>query len=311
MAADHGFADYLLFVDGQAVGALEAKPEGYPLSSVEPQVKLYSEGLPKGLPAPLRPLPFLYLSTGVETRFANLLDPEHRTRPVFAVHRPETLAEWLRAETLEQWLAARAGGSLAAEASQDFGSRPSTLRARLRRMPPVHIPNLWPNKIEALQNLERSFAADRPRALSELARQPEVRLALDNDALFQVAENMIYLRKHRKLTQATLARKMGTSQAKVARIEGGRENVTLRTLEKAVLALEGRLGLSIAPAEFYFPGLPSWWSMADAVGADSPYRLHFVHVVESGSGSLKVGAGWSGAIRTLPSATLLTESSAA
>ena len=169
MAADHGFADYLLFVDGQAVGALEAKPEGYPLSSVEPQVKLYSEGLPKGLPAPHRPLPFLYLSTGVETRFANLLDPEHRTRPVFAVHRPETLAEWLRAETLEQWLAARAGGSLAAEASPGFGSRPSTLRARLRRMPPVHIPNLWPNKIEALQNLERSFAADRPRALIQMA----------------------------------------------------------------------------------------------------------------------------------------------
>jgi len=39
MASDHGFADYLLFVDGQAVGALEAKPEGYPLASVEPQVK--------------------------------------------------------------------------------------------------------------------------------------------------------------------------------------------------------------------------------------------------------------------------------
>ena len=169
MAPDHGFADYLLFVDGQAVGALEAKPEGYPLASVEPQVKLYSEGLPNGLPAPHRPLPFLYLSTGIETRFANLLDPEHRTRPVFAVHRPETLTDWLRAETLERWLAALAGGSLAAEASPDFGSRPSTLRARLRRMPPVHIPNLWPNKIEALQNLERSFAADRPRALIQMA----------------------------------------------------------------------------------------------------------------------------------------------
>ena len=74
MAPDHGFADYLLFVNGQAVGALEAKPEGYPLASVEPQVKLYSEGLPKGLAAPHRPLPFLYLSTGVETRFANILD---------------------------------------------------------------------------------------------------------------------------------------------------------------------------------------------------------------------------------------------
>ena len=147
--------------------------------------------------------------------------------------------------------------------------------------------------------------------MSELARRPDVRLALDNDALLQVAENLIYLRKHRGLTQQVLAGKMGTSQAKVARIEGGRENVTLRTLEKAVVALEGRLALSIAPAELHFPRLPSWWSMADVVGADSPYKLHFIQVVEGGSGSLKVGAGWTGPIRTLPSGTLLTESSAA
>lgn len=146
--------------------------------------------------------------------------------------------------------------------------------------------------------------------MTDLARQPEVRLALDNDALFQVAESLIYLRKHRRLTQATLAKKMGTSQAKVARIEGGRENVTLRTLEKAVVALEGRLAFSIAPAELYFPRLPSWWSMPEVVGADSPYKLHFIHAVESGSGSLKVGAGWSGPFRALPTATLLTESNA-
>jgi type I restriction enzyme R subunit len=31
----HGFVDYLLFVDGHAVGVLEAKPVGYPLGSVE------------------------------------------------------------------------------------------------------------------------------------------------------------------------------------------------------------------------------------------------------------------------------------
>lgn len=146
--------------------------------------------------------------------------------------------------------------------------------------------------------------------MSELARQPDVRLALDNDALLQVAENLIYLRKHRGLTQQVLAGKMGTSQAKVARIEGGRENVTLRTLEKAVVALEGRLSLSIAPAELHFPRLPSWWSMADAVGADSPYRLHFVRVVESGSGSLRVGAAWSGRLRNLPAEALLNEPSA-
>ena len=122
--------------------------------------------------------------------------------------------------------------------------------------------------------------------MTDLARQPEVRLALDNDALFQVAENLIYLRRLRKLTQAVLAKKMGTSQAKVARIEGGRENVTLRTLEKAVVALEGRLSLSIAPAELELPKAPSWWSEADE--AHSSYRVQVPHVAR---GARKSPAG--------------------
>jgi transcriptional regulator with XRE-family HTH domain len=112
--------------------------------------------------------------------------------------------------------------------------------------------------------------------MTDLARQPEVRLALDNDALFQVAENLIYLRRHRKLTQANLAKKMGTSQAKVARIEGGRENVTLRTLQKAVVALEGRLSLSVSPAELEWPKAPSWWSEGDE--AHSSYRVQVPRV---------------------------------
>jgi type I restriction enzyme R subunit len=36
-------------------------------------------------------------------------------------------------------------------------------------MPPVHIPNLWQNKREALINLGRSLAEDRPRALIQMA----------------------------------------------------------------------------------------------------------------------------------------------
>ena len=80
MASGHGFADYLLFVDGHAVGALEAKPAGHTLSGVEGQASKYSLGLPVDLDAPLRPLPFLYLSTGVETQFVNGLDRDARSR---------------------------------------------------------------------------------------------------------------------------------------------------------------------------------------------------------------------------------------
>ena len=81
MSSGHGFADYMLFVDGKAVGVLEAKPVGYTLSSVELQADKYATGLPAGLNPPVNPLPFLYVSTGVDTRFINGLDPEPSSVP--------------------------------------------------------------------------------------------------------------------------------------------------------------------------------------------------------------------------------------
>lgn len=44
MATGHGFADYLLLVNGMAVGAIEAKPAGHTLSGVELQSSKYAEG---------------------------------------------------------------------------------------------------------------------------------------------------------------------------------------------------------------------------------------------------------------------------
>jgi len=46
LAAGHGRADYLLYVDKSAVGVIEAKPEGTTLSGVEWQSAMYAEGLP-------------------------------------------------------------------------------------------------------------------------------------------------------------------------------------------------------------------------------------------------------------------------
>src|SRR5271166_3072144 len=85
MKRGHGEADYLLFVDGAAAGVVEAKREGETLTGVELQTTKYSEGVPDGVPTPRRPLPFLYQSTGVETRFTNLLEPDARSRQVFAL----------------------------------------------------------------------------------------------------------------------------------------------------------------------------------------------------------------------------------
>jgi type I restriction enzyme R subunit len=72
----HGFADYLLYVNGSAAGVIEAKKEGVTLTGVETQSDKYTKGLPDGLPALRKPLPFSYQSTGVETRFTNGLDCE-------------------------------------------------------------------------------------------------------------------------------------------------------------------------------------------------------------------------------------------
>lgn len=76
---DVGPADYLLFVDGQVVGVLEAKKAGVSLTGVEPQTADYATHIPKGLQVPLRPVPFLYESTGALTTFTNGLDPTPRS----------------------------------------------------------------------------------------------------------------------------------------------------------------------------------------------------------------------------------------
>jgi type I restriction enzyme, R subunit len=94
----HGFADYLLHVDRKAVGVVEAKKEGETLTGVEVQAVKYGDGVPDFLPVWVRPLPFLYQSTGVETRFTSRLDLEPRSRRVFQFHRPEMLAEWAAEE---------------------------------------------------------------------------------------------------------------------------------------------------------------------------------------------------------------------
>lgn len=82
MEPGHGTVDYLLFVDGVALGVLEAKKAGTPLRGVETQSGEHAHGLPDWLDTPVRPLPFCYESTGVETRFTNRLNPDARSREV-------------------------------------------------------------------------------------------------------------------------------------------------------------------------------------------------------------------------------------
>ena len=87
--------DYLLFVDGKAIGTVEAKPEGHTLTGVEEQSGKYGKGLLDIYPKWREPLPFAYESTGVETQFTTQLDPSPKSRNVFAFHKPETLLAYL------------------------------------------------------------------------------------------------------------------------------------------------------------------------------------------------------------------------
>lgn len=138
-----GQADYVLFVDRNAVGVVEAKKVGTTLSGVAEESAKYLAGVPEYLPHVSEPLPFAYETTGVETFFRDLRDPEPRSRRVFAFHRPDSLKEWL--------------------------SQNDTLRARLMNMPPLITEGLRDCQIEAIQNLEKSFAEARPRALIQMA----------------------------------------------------------------------------------------------------------------------------------------------
>lgn len=159
-----GFADYLLYVDGKVCGVIEAKKEGATLTGVEAQSSRYAQGLPGSLPAWRRPLPFVWESTGVETHFTNGLDPQPRARGVFAFFRPELLAQWLA------YLPPQAGESAVHEEA-------GTFLARLQYMPTLVTEwgsggasfKLWPAQITAIRNLEQSLAANKPKALIQMA----------------------------------------------------------------------------------------------------------------------------------------------
>jgi type I restriction enzyme R subunit len=148
-----GRADYLLYVDTRLVGVIEAKREGTAPRDAEMQLDRYQSGLTaeQRMTAWRRdaPLPFGYVATGTETAFVNGLDPEPRTREVFAFHRPETLARWMR------------------EVADDPAA--PTMRARLRRLPQLDEGGLRPAQVDAIRGLERALAQDRPRSLIQMA----------------------------------------------------------------------------------------------------------------------------------------------
>ena len=139
-----GPADYILFVDKKPVGVVEAKPEnwGQRITTVEEQSGSYAAANLKWVNN-REPLPFVYETTGVLTRFTNSRDPKPRSREVFNFPRPETI--------------------------QDWHSQSASLRARLQGLPNLDPTGLRACQINAIEKLEVSFKDDRPRALIQMA----------------------------------------------------------------------------------------------------------------------------------------------
>jgi type I restriction enzyme, R subunit len=91
MKPGFGFADYLLYVDRKAIGAIEAKAQGT-LTGVEAQSAKYAAGLPENLPAQRRPLPFLFESNGTSNNHSATLirAPSSRWPPARARPSPRS-----------------------------------------------------------------------------------------------------------------------------------------------------------------------------------------------------------------------------
>ena len=140
---DNGESDYLLFVNGKAIGVLEAKKAELSLSGVENQSQGYACNLPEGVRCYQMPLPFVYESNGSEIYFRDCRDKVCRSRRLFAFHKPETLLELISSE--------------------------DTLRNKLLTMPELNKEGLRDCQIEAIEGLEKSLKNGKPRALIQMA----------------------------------------------------------------------------------------------------------------------------------------------
>jgi type I restriction enzyme R subunit len=139
-----GPVDYALFVDGIPVGVIEAKPDnaGEHLTEVEVQSGRYATSTLKWVQGDYK-IRFVYEATGKLTRFTDYGDEKCRSRTVFSFFRPETLADFLKDS--------------------------STIRNRMKHFPELDPTGFRDCQITAINNLEKSFADAKPKALVQMA----------------------------------------------------------------------------------------------------------------------------------------------
>ena len=139
-----GPVDYALFVEGLPVGVIEAKrsEEGENITTVETQSARYANSTFKHLKIDYR-IRFAYEATDKLTRFTDYDDLKYRSRTVFSFHRPETLQALL--------------------------NKKDTVRNNLKHIPDFDKTGFRDCQIKAIENLDKSFAENRPKALVQMA----------------------------------------------------------------------------------------------------------------------------------------------
>ena len=139
-----GEVDYALFIDGKPVGVAEAKREekGESITDVEVQSGRYANSTFKWIKNDYK-IRFAYETTDKLIRFTDYNDIKYRSRTVFSFHRPETLLALL--------------------------GQSDTIRNNMKHFPALDETGFRKCQVNAIKNLDKSFAENRPKALVQMA----------------------------------------------------------------------------------------------------------------------------------------------
>lgn len=81
----------------------------------------------------------------------------------------------------------------------------------------------------------------------EMLKDPEFKKAYDAlQPEFELAAAIIQKRIEKKMTQAALAKKMGTKQSAISRLESGESNPSFTLLRKVAKGLDSKLKISFS-----------------------------------------------------------------
>lgn len=95
------------------------------------------------------------------------------------------------------------------------------------------------------KNKKNSVMIDFQDILKEELKNPEFKKYYDEyGRQLEIAYQILKLRKKKKMSQLELAKRIGTKQSNIARLETGQQNFSINTLEKIAEALDCRLNIN-------------------------------------------------------------------